>query len=1244
MSNPLRFLSVLKESREFEEYLRSYDELWKRQSRQQQLRQVPGVDQSSEPVVKTLVSQDDLGGPQGIQRLKQSKMPEADLRKMVSQAEKERDFDRAARITDFIDEFSLQRREIGAGLRQNYQNLNTVNNAMSGGLPKPTQPTTQADYLQPAPLPSQIAGEPQGRETIRKNKDGSISYQQSAPTGQFRRPFADLANQARDGNRLSRTNPEAHAATQRLKAQVDKQLEGLKGEERQKKKDALEAQVQKHLASLKGSEEAPSGQQASASNLRPTGTLTPLMNPDQGKTFKKFRDGGEESQSEPEAQTQTATAEPTDEPKSAKGNQKGSKSKGFGVEKPSQGLTARTSKRISGGSSRSSSRSMKTGGKDRRVADDQRSKVNPFNKRATKDPNLQTQLDAASKRVTAIRKQQKDLIDQIKTEKNPVIKERLSQMLEGLDRQLGVAYIALDRIKQLSGLTTSSEIGQFEQMRSLFRDIEKLSTETAIETRKYPEVFKAQDILSKRKGGGTLADFFTDDNAKMRERFSKLEKQDSKLDAYADKVNNASQDELNKLMDDLGSEDFEGEFELMAKDADKDDAEIESSIEAFFSGDTITKERQSMLDGLDPEDVYNPYEGETANQYEKRQKKERVISRQRKESDELINPHMAKASDLATRGKTKEIQDDGRRMFNFLFGLKFAIESDIRDKEKRQGLNQRSKEILRYSKSSLNDLDNDLDRIPTQLGTPSSQLLVDRIERLRGKNGATESEIMLAKEIARKHSFTKDGKLTPYGKRLQKALVNYESNAVGERKESIDTINNLMYSASSLDDQYHVEQDNEGNGLDVSLMLDKTKISPMGLKAKQTDAFLKRLDTSSFDITPTGDWQSDPAPFKTSKDDPASIPNTIEIKPKDGVEIKQDDAYKFFQSMADKGNSDYSAEGPKKRNPVVVSISRHANDTERAVKLAGALYKNNPKYAQSLVRSISKALDKFDESDLKPEVKTSDTKDNGLDLSTVVDLVKSDQKKTSQEQEIDNERALQIFQDMADGVTRNEYFEVILGMGNLLMEAIGIQRYSMAAKTLREARKMKSKLMKTKTYMSEQSGNQSGYSAHLMKKLNEDISFLNSKNGIKTMLDLEEEINLLPAEQQMKYRLADQDFRKVNEYYYPSEKIALCLESSESPNELTQPQLNPYTYNIQKEEKSFDANEFYASLMEVSKQVSDNQFAKASQKASKQARVSSVTKDKRHGHFKSIQKDISESYIPELGRRRLSLSDFKNRR
>ena len=100
----------------------------------------------------------------------------------------EKDYDKAARLNDFASDFQMHKSEIGAGLRQNYNDLNTIQQGL------PPTPTETA----PA------AGE--GSRTIRKNADNFFSISRTTPTsggdGNIKLPFQDLAYHAGGKSKL----------------------------------------------------------------------------------------------------------------------------------------------------------------------------------------------------------------------------------------------------------------------------------------------------------------------------------------------------------------------------------------------------------------------------------------------------------------------------------------------------------------------------------------------------------------------------------------------------------------------------------------------------------------------------------------------------------------------------------------------------------------------------------------------------------------------------------------------------------------------------------------------------------------------------------------------------------------------------------------------------------------------------------------------------------------------------------
>ena len=129
----------------------------------------------------------------------------------------------------------MQKSEIGAGLRQNYADLNTINNNLR---PEPNGPTGQQDYLPPL-QPAPAAGEG-GSRTIRKNADNSFSISRTTPMnggGDIKVPFRDLAYHAGGKSKLGSRDPMLLKKAQQLQTRVDA-LKGMGREEDRERRPA----------------------------------------------------------------------------------------------------------------------------------------------------------------------------------------------------------------------------------------------------------------------------------------------------------------------------------------------------------------------------------------------------------------------------------------------------------------------------------------------------------------------------------------------------------------------------------------------------------------------------------------------------------------------------------------------------------------------------------------------------------------------------------------------------------------------------------------------------------------------------------------------------------------------------------------------------------------------------------------------------------------------------------------------
>jgi hypothetical protein len=245
--------------------------------------------------------------------------------------------------------------------------------------------------------------------------------------------------------------------------------------------------------------------------------------------------------------------------------------------------------------------------------DDSGRKINPFSKKANHDPALAAAVEMASKRISNIRSKMKDLINQLKKEKNPIIKERLQQMLNSLDRQLGVAYVALERLKGVSDTTTSADKVTDEEMHNLFQDAEKLSVDAARETGGTPAVWQAASLFSQKTGKKSALDSLTSEKDKggetatpERSEFrTQMQSKDFKFDAEL-------ADELEQEWDNFDEPTAEGELDTVSS---KSSGESEAG-DVFNLGDIkgeTPEEKEARLAKVESEaEQRRQYEAEYA--------------------------------------------------------------------------------------------------------------------------------------------------------------------------------------------------------------------------------------------------------------------------------------------------------------------------------------------------------------------------------------------------------------------------------------------------------------------------------------------------------------------------------------------------------------------------------------------------------------------------------------------------------
>ena len=205
------------------------------------------------------------------------------------------------------------------------------------------------------------------------------------------------------------------------------------------------------------------------------------------------------------------------------------------------------------------------------------------NKKAKKvsDSAMAASLKMAQKRISNIRKAMKDLLKQIRKEKNKDIKARLRDRLGGLDRDLGLAYVTLERVKDVAVSTGKMERTTREELDQAFREIAAASAEASAETGKKSEVLIASDYIKEKTGDSELEQMFKSQNEMTRERLGGTKGSEKPSQEYKERES------------DLDQAWAKAEAELMDADADMDDAELDAEPPADEVEPEPAKEKEA---------------------------------------------------------------------------------------------------------------------------------------------------------------------------------------------------------------------------------------------------------------------------------------------------------------------------------------------------------------------------------------------------------------------------------------------------------------------------------------------------------------------------------------------------------------------------------------------------------------------------------------------------------------------------
>lgn len=802
----------------------------------------------------------------------------------------------------------------------------------------------------------------------------------------------------------------------------------------------------------------------------------------------------------------------------------------------------------------------------RRVLEDKRKGINPFSRRPTRDPALESHLEMASKKVTAIRKQMKDIFDQMKREKNPQIKERLKERLAGLDRQLGTAYVTLERIKALSGSTTELGGHSHDSMKTLFRDAEKLSIEAADLHGQQPAVFTAATTFKSKNGFTSLEQFFKDSNQSMKDRFNKnankepvegadqvkVDKPDD-FSSYAETIDEKEIDELEEPGDDFEDPGDEADAQSVPTSVfDIGDEKTPEQIRAEAEARESAARDQEAFDAK----YFDPYKDETTSQRRRRVKAEREITRERKNLHKVLDPVMKRASYVSIRTKLDEKGKTQKRQaqaaFNYAFGILVGEYDRMQQSIDNRGLFKQPVERDFYSEKHEEEIDAKVRKlnIGGGSGDPVDDL-VNNLQTLRGQKPLSEEEKVMAKMILVHHAFDQDGKISKYGKAYLEAVNKFNSDIKYERNEARDLYRNLLYSVRHGLSMYHpTKQEGEGNVLSGLRTKGLNQLSPWALRNKQAETLLRQ--TANLD----GDNK-----LRQTTTGP------------DGEEIE------FFTKAPSKVGGDSAVQD-----------------------LGYQTYRNNQAAALRALDDQLEALNEIPDEDLKEPIKGGPEKARRTDERLLDQIMGRDKVKAPRRsgirtgkgsaQEIRRRaRSAALRKRVDEGVlfedTTNWSWEKVNEGGygfcvwmNAVSDAERFFSESVWGTEVRRAAKALETLTTSHSYLAE---NQ--MATGCAQLLSEQIEEMLSPEGIVSFVGYEQDLEEMSSEERARYKIAEREFHEKNEFYYPIEKFVILNEYANNTTSYLDIPVSPINHQVLRENTALESTEFYQALLEVSQEV-----------------------------------------------------------
>ena len=1219
-----RFLSRLlrEENKAFEKFLDANTEVWDAYDKQQQLKRFPGMQGMVGAAVKPSITPEDLGGRQAVERLRRASSPDAELAKMVAQAERERDYPRAARIDGFRREFNMQRGEIEAGLRRDYQS--SVSVPFSSEVQKYKD---RSQYLEPLQSAQARAGQSQATGSAQVGGDAvsggagvaTASAEESGNAGNREAEYAK--------DRLATARSNGDAATVREIETIRNNYEtakanasNLSGDEKRKVlDDAIKTRNAAFYAQrMKGDAQPDTG----AQDMPAPGSIRdrvrqrmrqqdsdPWGGGDDTATARQAVDDYQKQQddlrsaraqerkddAENERQRKEYEAGTTDSSQKDDVKQEPKKPTKASVEKEleksgtlKQGETlsdflstdgeekTKSTKQVRQSSSRTSGgkRSVRVGGgskgtgfKKERI--DGRKGQSPFGKRNIKDPTLQTALQNAEAQVTAIRKKIKALIDQFKGEKNPIVKQRLASQIKSLERQLGTAYITMERIKKLSGLTQETSKADFDFMKRLFSDTEKISLEV--------EKATGQESIVRNLAKGIPNNGFTDffgkesdfkmsQDAKSKQLLGKLKGLDKEDEEYTDSLidnfTNETSGESYTSVDVFGKG-VQSEPSGEPRNQTTGDYRTPTVFDnGVFRDETPEEKEQRMRD----KDIVNSWdiEGLSDKRKRTRERKRRELQAQIDKYTEEFSPLITAFGTINTSGMGIVRRQNYEKMKDVLMGTYLGVTLPLAEEIDNKNLVNKRVKMIPYNQSEVDSLNADFEKLNTGNDARTVSQRFDDALRIVRKSEISESHKLMMKLMVIRNAKDADGKLTKYGKDFIQAMRDVESDVKYKQKEGRKLLNDLIYSSrETMQSTQLVFSDKEKTGGFASLAVDPTAMQPNKLELKMT----------------RGDKEIGDERFVMRH-------YFMDVSDKSKEEVE-----KMIQTQKRTGYS-YQNQQDEDGNYTHVEIPLPTYDGDNiwsSSQMTQEIQKVNPDYYKEIISQARSFYDSL-----------PDENKSGMNLG---DFVYSDDNPSEYNFGFDIMRKMGLMpgftiqQPKRQNVVKPKKgssadvkqrlrkralaMKVQPDVG--VKEAMDWAEQSFWGKTLLESAGVAERLQKSSAYLYESNGlDENNLATGTFNRIQEEIDWMLTKEGFNRVVDFKRKVDNLPNDEKLAFRLIEKEYVETNPYYFQQEKWMQCwtaVMNGESGNIVS-----PLTMKLNEQSVDTDSFNFHLALIKECKE------------------------------------------------------------